>query len=626
MRSKYLESALNKHCMVTVALPDGTILEANDNFCEKSGYTREELVGQDHRLVNSGFHPKEFFEALWATVLNGDEFTGEVCNKAKDGSLWWSQTTIVPQCDGDKIIRFVTLRTDITDRILAQKNVDRTNKIMNNSLSEIFMFDAETLKFIDVNYGARKNIGYTMKELSKMTPMDIKPYLPNDEFLKMIEPLRTDHNKIQTFETKNRRKDGSEYDVEVHLQHMNEDYNMFVAVILDITDRKRQQTELLQSQKMTSLGELTGGIAHDFNNVLGSILGFSQLMEMQLKKGEYDKERMLKYIDIINSSGTRAKELVSNMMSFSRKTSSDDTTKYKLYDLSKLVNESLELLSSVLPSSIVITKHINTRTFIKSNNIKLHQLVMNLCINARDAMKDVGHLEVGIRPYSRKESCSSCAESIRGEYVELYISDDGEGMPPKIIQRIFDPFFSTKTVGKGSGMGLSIVHGIMHDHGGHVVVQSVTDEGTTVSLLFPKCEQPECTKDDQLQNAYEPMPGKGREILIVDDEEMIGQFLSELVRRYDYNPVYKQSSLHALQYYKENHEKIAVIVTDQTMPELTGVALTEQMTEINPEVNVIICSGNIDKVDMSTLNRQCAVLPKPLNMDDFFQELDNLIH
>jgi len=623
MKAGYLESALNQHCLVTVTDSHGRITDANQPFLNKSGYKLEDILYKSHWIFYTGIEHHDFFEAMWQMVFSGRTWKGEASHLSKNGDIWWADISVIPQMEEGEIVRVVILRTDVTDRKLAEDSASRMATAMDQSLNEIYMFDTESFKFVEVNLGARQNIGYTMDELHKLTAWDIKPNFTEEKYKELAKPLCLDSSKIINFETIHQRKDGSTYPVEVHLQCVGD---IFIAMVLDITGRKKSNEESLHAQKMESIGQLTGGIAHDFNNVLGSILGFTQLMQNMMENKDCDEVRMKKYLNNIEVSGTRAKELISHMMAFSRnEIDIANKAEYKVYKLQHLVSDSLELLSSALPSSIVISTNILSQRHILTNNIKLHQLMMNLCINARDAMNGVGYLEIGIRDYVGTPICSSCHKIIEGNYTELYVADDGGGISSEKLNNIFDPFFTTKEVGKGTGMGLSIVHGIMHDHKGHVVVKS-GDDGTTFSLLFPEQESPEiCTHEENMKE-YEAHKGTSKNVLIVDDEVMIGNMVAELLKIKEYNTIYKSDSNDALTYYRHNWKDIDIVVSDQTMPGLTGTAMAKQMYKINPDAKLIICSGNVDNVDITESNGNCAILPKPLNFDDFFQEIDSLLY
>jgi signal transduction histidine kinase len=248
-------------------------------------------------------------------------------------------------------------------------------------------------------------------------------------------------------------------------------------------ERKKLQTQLLQAQKMEAVGQLTGGIAHDFNNILAAMLGYAQLAHTLSEKEEHEK--LCKYLSEILKSGERARDLIAKMLAYSRKSGSVSTQISKI-SIHGMIDEALSMLASLIPSSI----HIDTDIDDDIPNIALdgtqfQQLLINLCINARDAMNGKGNLRIGAKHFNGSIVCDSCHKPHHGSYIELYVEDDGGGIPDDIKTKLFEPFFTTKEVGQGTGMGLAMVHGILHSHQGHLVVESKVGVGTKFRMMFP---------------------------------------------------------------------------------------------------------------------------------------------
>lgn len=278
------------------------------------------------------------------------------------------------------------------------------------------------------------------------------------------------------------RADGTEISIEMTMspfQHQGK--SMFTAFIRDISQRKQLQEQLQQAQKMEALGRLTGGIAHDFNNMLTSILGYTELARKRL--AQYDQSNINDYLGEVHRAGTRARDLVAQMLAFSRSEKGVLTA----LRLAPLITESLSMLRPSLPSTIEIKLRLDSDDQdVMTTPVKIHQLIMNLCLNARDAMEESGLITIGLQPVSHiVTTCDSCHAPIDGDYIRLSVSDSGPGIVPEQRARIFDPFYTTKEVSKGTGMGLSTVHGIMHDHDGHILVERGSETGTSFVLLFP---------------------------------------------------------------------------------------------------------------------------------------------
>jgi len=276
--------------------------------------------------------------------------------------------------------------------------------------------------------------------------------------------------------------DGLEFPIELTISPVEHSGEMiFTAFIRDVTERNQLLQQLQQAQKMESIGQLTGGIAHDFNNILASILGFAELARQGL--GLYETKKIEVYLSKVLASGERARDLVDQMLAFSR----GGEGELKPAQLFPMIEDSLKMLSPTLPSSIKIDLQIDDEELITAtDSVQFHQLLMNLCINSRDAMDGKGNITIRLRRInSLVADCCSCRERIRGDYIELSVRDSGGGIKSDQLDYVFEPFYTTKEVGKGTGMGLPMVHGIMHGHGGHVVVDSVLGKGSNFSLMFP---------------------------------------------------------------------------------------------------------------------------------------------
>jgi len=336
-----------------------------------------------------------------------------------------------------------------------------------------------------VNQEASRLFGYSAEELNGklieiLIPQDVK----NHESFRE-EYINNSHSRGQL---KNQRlcaikKDGSEFPVDISLSPVKtKEGDKIIVDIRDISEREQLYTQLQQAQKMESIGHLTGGIAHDFNNMLASIMGFTELAISNCDH-RHD-EKLNEYLTEVMIAGERARELIAQMLSFSRR---NNDREYAPLDASLLLKEVVSMIRPMLPSSIDINYNFEPDTpYINADPVQIHQILMNMCINARDALQGHGRVELNLKLVKFEKSiCSSCHDSISGEYVVFEVTDNGTGIDESSIKNIFDPFFTTKEVGKGTGMGLSVVHGIVHDHNGHIVVKSDLGKGTIFNLLFP---------------------------------------------------------------------------------------------------------------------------------------------
>ena len=398
-----------------------------------------------------------------------------------------------------------------------------------------------------------------------------------------------------------------------------------VGALIDISDRKQAeadrahlQSQLMQAQKMEAIGQLTGGIAHDFNNILGIIMGNVDLAMMHARSDH--GASVIEYLAGIQEAGERARDLVKKMLVFSRRRGDSDA---KPIALQGIVTEVKTILARTFPSGIQIAEHIDPDApLVRIDPTDIHQALLNLAINARDAIGEHGRIDVTLR-YRRKtaELCSACRDDVRGEYVELTVSDTGAGIAAEDQARIFEPFFTTKEMGKGSGMGLSMVHGIVHKAGGHILVDTVPGAGTSVRMLFVPAA--EGTGEEALPKARRTLTraATGRRVLLVDDEPALATILARTLENAGYRVRVFTDSEEALQTFRAAPDDYDVLVTDQTMPGLSGDKLACAVMEEKPGIPVILCTGFSSKIDEETAIALgiTRFLPKPVSTIQLIQ-------
>jgi PAS domain S-box-containing protein len=385
----------------------------------------------------------------------------------------------------------------------------------------------------------------------------------------------------------NKKKDGALYDADVSVSAILDscgDVRNYVVLHRDISRELLLEKELRQAQKMEALGTLAGGIAHDFNNILGAITGYTELAKMEL--GEQNPVRT-KLAEVLKAT-LRAKELVQQILVFSRRSEQKKTP----LALGRILEEAMLILRPSLPSTIEIKTDVSSKNAVLADSTQMHQVLMNLCTNAAHAMQDNGGLlEVRLADITMETEASAASESLPpGPYVELTVRDVGRGMEAPIMDLIFDPFFTTKGPHEGTGLGLSVVHGIVKSHGGTISVESTQGVGTTFRVLLPALEiEGAVEKKDVVQ-----VPQGGRErVLVVDDEPVLADMIKEMLERLGYEAVSCTGGMQALETFREQPpgRPFDLVLTDMTMPGLTGLELARELLELEPKILVVVMTG-----------------------------------
>ncbi len=498
----------------------------------------------------------------------------------------------------------------IAARLTAElrQSEERYHTLVDQSSDAILLYDAETLALVEVNRRFCQMLGYTYEQSRRLSITDII-FIPEPE----ISPKRRrmidgGYNGLE--EQVFRTHDGSLLDVEVSKSTVQMGpKKKVIATVRDISPRKRAEAErakigrqLQQSQKMEALGQLTGGIAHDFNNILAVMLGYSNLA---LTRYAADKDGALAhYLAEVITAGERARDLVIRMLAYSRSQTEEAATATAP---GPLVKEAFQMLAPTIPSGIKLQYHIaDNIPAISISPAELHQVVMNLVINAKDAVSEHGCLDIYLNTIiATPEFCNSCNQvnrevlcqgNVFGEYVSLSVADTGCGISPKNFKLIFDPFFTTKDIGKGTGLGLSVVQGIVRRAGGCIAVDSHIGIGSTFQVLFPVADA-----SVGMPPATAPLStlskGDGARILVVDDEPALAHYLVDLLEGENYVIDVYTDSVKALNYFRDNQQNIDAVITDQTMPNKSGIEIAGVMLALRPDLPIFLCSGYSDTID-----------------------------
>jgi len=588
---------------------EGRIIYANRYACDSLGYSHSELLQLSVFDIDPIVRP-ETWSFMWQKLCEEGSVTAESQHIRKDGSVFPIEITVTLIEIDDQFFS-MAITKDISERKQLDDSLQMFQFIFDEAPLGIFLIK-EGGRIAYVNEYACRYLGYTKEELCQMSVLDFDRGIPAEELGK-IWSRRKETRYFEIFETVHRAKDGTEFPVEINgilLEFNKVLYS--VSFCKDISERKEAEKErfkmeahLRETQKMESLGTLAGGIAHDFNNILGAIVGYAELAQIKCQEGS----KFERYVSQIAKAGNRAAELVKQILWFSRQGISEKGP----LDISRVVMDALKLIEVTLPSNIEISKNISPDLApVFGNEIQIHQIVMNLCTNAHHAMKkSSGKLGVSLAAANvREEDLSALPGVAPGNYIKLSVSDDGCGIPPEVMNRIFDPYFTTKPVGEGTGLGLSTVHGIIKDHGGSIQVHSESGGGTTFNVLLPVADTEAIIESSE----EESLPKGNETILLVDDEKALIDLGRDLLERLGYRVETRASSIDAIEAFKVNPQKYDLILSDITMPKMTGDELAQHIKAIRPEIPIILCTGFSIRINEQTLETLGinALLMKPI--------------
>lgn len=368
---------------------------------------------------------------------------------------------------------------------------------------------------------------------------------------------------------------------------------------------------------MEAIGTLAGGIAHDFNNILSAIMGYT---ELSLMKVERDAE-VQHYLQEVFAAGKRAKDLVNQILAVARETNEE----IRPIQVRSVITEVLKLIRSSIPTTIEVRQNLSSEALIMGNATRIHQIIMNLCTNAAQAMQDRGGImEVGLSDVTIENVSPELSFELKtGDYVKLTVSDTGPGIPPDIAGSIFEPYFTTKTAGEGTGLGLSVVHGIVESYGGKITADSKLGQGAIFNIYLPVTQK----SDIRHPRQPETLPTGSERILLLDDEATLARMGRQMLASLGYWVTARTSSIEALELFRSRPNDFDLVVTDMTMPNLTGDRLAVELMKIRPDIPVILCTGYSQKLSDETINQLGikALTYKPLAMTELSKIVRNVL-
>lgn len=575
---------------------EGKILDCKEGSAANFFLPIHQLVGKRIQNIPEKSIGKKFEQAIRQVQQERTMFSLEYSLTLKDKQHHY-ESRILPliadQCLC--IIRNITERKEAEAALKqseeqfkklyeeSRKAEEVYRSLIHSSADAIVLYDLTgNVKYISPAF--TQLFGWTQAELEGQTI----PFVPESETkstLFLIEEVVGKGRPVHGFETRRLTNDGRILDVSASASRFDDHEGKpsgTLVVLRDITEKKRLEAQFRQIQKMESIGTLAGGIAHDFNNLLSGIMGYTEMCLLETPKDGMIKRRLTR----VMQASERAKDLVNQILTFSRQS---EQAKIPL-QIRPIVKEALKLLRASIPSTIHFQIDIAEDTrVILADPTQIHQVLMNLCSNAAHAMQEKGgtltiiivNVQIG------KKDLPAHSDLMEGEYVRLTVADTGHGMTPYTLERIFDPYFTSKRHGEGTGLGLSLVHGIVKSMNGVIRVSSTFDEGTTFEVLIPCLENGR----EEVVAVEKALPVGMETILLVDDEDFVLDMTQEMIESLGYTVFARTSSQEALNAFLANPEQFDLIISDQMMPNMTGKELAMSIRAINPRIPFILCTG-----------------------------------
>jgi len=600
---------------------DGHFIEWNRNFEVMSGYSPAEIRCMQPTDFFVGDEKDLIAGRIQDVLVKGKAFAQANFVIKTGQKIPYYFTGHLMVVDGKKYVLGVGIDVSSQKRAeeALQKSERRLRQIIDLVPHFIFARDRNG-RFILVNQAAANAYGTTVENLIGKTDADFNPnkdevenFLKDDlQIIDSGQPRDIHEEKITDLKGNVRFFHTTK--IPFTLSMTKDD--AVLGVSIDITkdkqaeqERRQMEARLRQAHKMESIGTLAGGIAHDFNNILGIIIGNTELALDDVPDWNPAKLNLKE----IRTASLRAKEFVRQLLSFARKTRIEK----KPTNIVPIVKESLKLLRSSIPTSIEINQNIPSDVdTILADPTQINQILINLCTNAGHAMPDGGVIDVILKNVALDENATAqYPDLIQGRYVNLTVRDTGHGIPKEEIDRIFDPYFTTKEVGKGTGMGLAVVHGIVKEHNGIITVESEPEKGTTFCIFFPAVEKDVVVESEPA----EKLPTGNEKILFIDDEPSIVKMARQMLERLGYEVETQMNSMEALALFRSKPDQFDLVITDMTMPLMTGDKLVKEILNTRPDIPILLCTGFSENIDEKIAKAMGPVdyIEKPLDKHDF---------
>jgi PAS domain S-box-containing protein len=605
--------------------PGGTFTYVNPEFTRVYGYAAGELNGRHTpRILKGGVEPVDSYQDFWTQLLSGRSVRREFMNRRKDGSLVLIDGSANPVLDQHGTITgFLAIQRDITERRRTENALHESEALFRRIFDQLPV-GAALLNtggtFERANAAFCNLFGWSEAELKQMTSADITHPEERERSAQITRDLIAGTIEQADIEKRYVRRDGAVLwgALSVRLIRDASGRSLWtMPVVIDITERRRLEDQLRQSQKMEAVGQLAGGIAHDFNNILTAMLGFCELA----LANEETPESVAEDLHQIEMGGQRAAALTRQLLAFSRK----QVLRLEPVELSGVLENFHRLVRPIIGEDVELTFELSSApTPVLADVAQLEQVAMNLVVNARDAMPHGGAIHIRTAPV-RLDAEAAILHDVAmptGEYVQLVVEDTGHGMDEETRRRVFEPFFTTKPPGLGTGLGLAVVYGIVKQMGGFIWVYSEPGQGTTFKIYFPQAEQ--TVGPRAVRSAGASTAGRGERILLVEDDREVRAYAARVLQQNGYQVIEAASGIEALEQLATSAAP-DLILTDIVMPEISGPAFVRQATDRYPTMKFVFMSGYLDHRVVASLGREIDVLEKPFMPATLLERVRNTL-
>lgn len=626
MLAQSLDSSMD---LIIITDASGVILHVNPQAEKYLGYTQNELRGRHISLMQLRQDVAELWTEIFTRTLSNGKWQGEVINVRKDGYEHpVLLSTSLVKYESNTVIALIGIVRDITEAKRAEEALRRSEQRY-RLLFDLLPYGGEVLdaegRIIDCSMSTTRLLGYSRDELLGMSIADLMTPDSLSVFQEKFPQVM--QGRPVEAEVRLLRKDGRIIDVMRAAQPIQKPDGTVtgaLALSVDITDKKRAETEyrqiqsqFLQSQKLESIGRLAGGVAHDFNNLLTVIIGYSDIVLVNLDADSPLRER----IAVIGEAGKKAAMLTRQLLAFSRR----QTLELRPINLNEIIENIIRMLARMIGEDITLELKMKSSRMVLADAGQIEQILMNLAVNARDAMPYGGKVTLGTEDVYLDDAYAKGHEDVQpGNYVLLSVTDTGTGMSKEVQEKIFEPFYTTKEQEKGTGLGLATVYGIVKQHNGHIWVYSEVDKGTIFKVFLPTAEPVAVP----VTAPTEAPPSRGSEtIMVVDDEPVILALIKETLEHLGYRVIASSSGEEALRRLAREDQRPDLLLTDAIMPKMSGKDLADAARKILPGIKVIFMSGYPDEsiAHHGILIPGVLFIQKPLMLDALARKIRDVL-